>query len=221
MLLDKLSVINDCLLATGNAPVTADDGSASWIMASNAYDRMLPVVLYKHNWDFQTTTASLARLGTSTYPGYSDIYEKPFDCLHLENVWRTDLASFVPKSSGFPIGGGGASPPQLDYKIIGDTIHCVAPGGVTALYVIDPAKHSGVILDVSYGILETLRREVESLIFQGLNEDRTAALDTKKLAAAELADARAKIDAESPRRIAFQSNFMRLRRTPRGGQWNG
>jgi hypothetical protein len=221
MQLDKLSVINDCLLATGNSPVTGDDGSASWIAASNAYDRMLPIVLYKHNWIFQTATANLARIGTSTYPGYSDIYQKPFDCLHVENVWRTDLAIMIPQVSQFGIGGMGAMPPQLDYKIIGDQVHCVAPNGASMLYVIDPTEHADVILDVSAGILETLRREIESLLYQGLNEDQSAAVTTKKLAEAELAEARAKSDTESPRRVAFRAAFTEKRRRPRVGSYYG
>jgi len=219
MLLDKLTVINDCLIATGNNPVTGDDGSASWIAASNAYDRMLPVVLSKHNWHFQTATVSLTRLGTSAYPGYTDIYQKPADCLRLENVWRTDLGQQIPQFSQFGIGGMGAIVPQLDYKIIGDQIHCVGPLGVTALYVIDPTQHEGVILDVSAGILEALRRSIESLLYQVLNEDREAAIDAKKLAEMELSEARAISDQEGPRRVAFRSRFSELRRRPRVGWW--
>lgn len=217
MLLDKLSVMNDCLLATGSEPVTTDDGSPGWMAASNAFDRMLPVVLYKHNWVFQTATLNLARLGASTYPGYSDIYEKPFDCLHLENVWRTDLGLLVPQIQSSESRDLGPIPPQLDYKIIGDHIHCVAPGGVTAFYVIDPAKHSNVILDVSAGILETLRREIESLLYQGIYADTANAVMTKKLAVSEISEARAKIDAENPRHTAFRSRIVEIRRS--GGGW--
>lgn len=219
MLLDKLTVINNALIATGNEPVTTDDGSAQWMAASTAYDRMLPLVLYKHNWTFQTITLNLARLGASTYPGYADIFQKPYDCLHLENVWRTDLAANMPQFSGFGVDGMGVMPPPLDYKIIGDQIHCVAPNGVTCLYVIDPAKHSNVILDVTPGILETLHREVESLLYQGLNEDKDGAVATKKLAADEIGEARSKADSEMPRRVAFRSGFLEARRRRKIGWW--
>lgn len=223
MLLDKISVLNDCLIATGNNSVALDDGSAEWVVASNAFDRMLSVVLYKHNWVFQTTTANLARIGASAYPGYSDIYQRPPDCLHLENAWRTDVALLIQpsQSGGFGRDGMGSIPPQLDYKIIGDQIHCVAPSGVTALYVIDPASHSNVILDVTPGILETLRREIESLLYQGLNEDAAGAAMTKRLAATEISEARAKVDSESPRRVAFRSGFTRIRRGSIGGIYGG
>lgn len=220
MLLDKLSVINEALIATGNEPVTTDDGSAQWIAASTAYDRMLPIVLYKHNWTFQTSLFNLVRLGASTYPGYSDIYEKPQDCLTILNVWRTDLAQqIVPLTSGFGVDGMGAMPPQLDYKIISNQIHCFAPNGVTALYEVDPAKHAEVTLDVTPGILETLRREIEALLYQGLNEDAPSAQLTKRLAAAEMDEARARADQEGPRRVAFRSLLCERRRSQKLGWW--
>jgi len=219
MLLDKLTLINNALIATGNEPVTTDDGSDQWIAASTAYDRMLLQVLYKHNWTFQTATIQLTRLGASTYPGYADIFQKPADCLHLENVWRTDLALMVQPLSGFRADGGAAMPPPLDYKIIGDQIHCYAPNGVTALYLIDPTQHAGVILDVTPGIHETLTREVESLLYQGLNEDDKAAITTKKLAAEEISEARSKADSEMPRRVPFRSGFLEKRRVRRVGGW--
>lgn len=219
MLLDKLTTINQCLIATGNTPVTTDDGSAQWIAASTAYDRILPVVLYKHNWKFQSNTANLTRLGTSTYPGYSDIYAKPFDCLHLENVWRTDLAQDVPVLSQFGIDGMPVMPPELDYKIIGDQIHTVAPNGATCLYEVDPTQHSEVILDIPAGALETFRREIESALYQSLNEDAQGAEMTKKLALEEMAEARQKDASEQPRRVAFRSNFLERRRRHTVGWW--
>lgn len=219
MLLDKLTLINNALIATGNEPVTTDDGSDQWIAASTAYDRMLLQVLYKHNWTFQTATIQLIRLGASTYPGYADIYQKPADCLHLENVWRTDLGVLIQPVSGFRQDGMGAMPPPLDYKIIGDQIHCFAPNGVTALYLIDPTPHAGVILDVTPGIYETLTREIESLLYQGLNEDSKSAELTKKLAIEEISEARSKADSEMPRRVAFRSGFLEKRRMRKIGWW--
>jgi hypothetical protein len=213
---DKLTIINNALIATGNEPVTTDDGSAQWIAGSTAYDRALPSVLYKHNWPFQTALLALGRLGTSAYPGYTDIYAKPTDCLHLENVWRTDLAALVvPKPfGGFYLDGSGVLPPPLDYKIIGDQIHCAGPYGVTALYV-----QVAVSGNWPPGFVETLTREIESFIYQGLNEDIDAAKMAKVAANTEMAEARAKIDAESPRKVAFRSRFLERRKTRITGWW--
>ena len=134
---DKLTVINAALIATGSNPVAADDGSPEWIMGSAAYDRALPLILDKGSW----TSTNLTRLGASAYPGYSDIYQKPIDCLHVGNVWRTDLGMLSFPSSGFDRQGMGTMPQPLDYKIIGDQIHCYGPNGVSCLYVAIPAPY--------------------------------------------------------------------------------
>jgi hypothetical protein len=215
---DKLSVINAALIATGSNPVATDDGSPEWTMGSAAYDRALPLILYKGNWTFQTkTSTALARLGASAYPGYTDIYQKPIDCLHIENAWRTDLGPLVVQSSGFDQYGMGAMPPPLDYKIIGDQIHCTGPNGVSCLYVAipEPYGQSGVWPP---GFFEALTRQVESYLYQSF-EDFDGAEKTGKIAEMELAEARAKVDAEQPRRVAFRSRFLELRRRSKVGWW--
>jgi hypothetical protein len=214
---DKLTIINDALLATGNRTVVSDNGSAEWIASSRFYDRCLPVLLYEHNWPFQTATVGLARKGSSAYPGYLDIYAKPQDCLHLENVWRTDFGILIPQFSGFNEDGMQTRPPALDYKIIGDQIHCCAPEGATALYVQYPNTPKAW----PPGFVETLTRRIESFLYQGLNEDSTSAKAVGSVAEDELSKARAKIDSESPRRVAFRSRIQERRRTPRDGWWWG
>lgn len=207
MIFDKIGIMNDALIATGNEPVTVEDGSPQWIAASTAYERALPLVLSKHNWPFGTTTIALGRLGASAYPGFLDIYAKPVDCLHLENVWRTDLV--------FPgqVFDEETYPPALNYKVIGDQIHCTAPLGATALYLVNP----GSATNWSPGFAEALRREIESLLYQGLNDEADEAKITKALARAELAEARAKVDSESPSRVAFRSSMLERRRTRLNG----
>ena len=44
-IVDKLSVCNNALIATGNSGVTIEaDGSDEWTAVSNYYDRALPLV---------------------------------------------------------------------------------------------------------------------------------------------------------------------------------
>lgn len=213
--IDKLTILNDVLIATGNNTVTVEDGSPEWIVGSNAYDRAVAVVLSKHNWGFHTAIQALTRLGDSTYPGYADVFEKPNDCLQIEYVWRTDQAQNIPQFSGFDISGDGAKPPELDYRIIGDQVHTVAPEGATAFYVRLP----DATIPAREPFSEALRRQMESYVFQALNEDFQAAAGALKVAGAELADARQKSDSESPRRVPFRSNFMETRRRRRLGWW--
>ncbi len=216
---DKLTIINMALIATGNNPVTTDDGSPEWITGSAAYDRALPLVIYKGNWTFQTkTNVALARIGTSAYPGYTDIYQKPIDCLHIENVWRSDLGPLIVQTSSFDQYGMGAMPPPLDYKIIGDQIHCYAPNGATALYVAIPAPF-GQSGTWPPGFAEALVRQVESYLYQSMNDDITLAEAAGKVAEAELSEARAKVDSEQPRRVAYRSRFLERRRRSKTGFW--
>lgn len=215
---DKLSIINAALIATGSDPVDTDDGSPEWIMGSAAYDRALPLILYKGNWTFQTKTSqALARVGASAYPGYSDIYAKPVDCLHIENVWRTDLGALVYQASGFDQYGMGAMPPPLDYKIISDQIHCYGPNGVSCLYVSTQAPY-GQSGTWNAGFSEALTRMVEAYLYQSFDE-LDGAEKAGKIAEGELDFARAKTDAEQPRRVAFRSRFLEIRRRSKLGFW--
>lgn len=220
LVFDKLTIINDCLLATGNKTCLQDDGSAEWIAASNFYERALSTLLYKHNWPFQTNlNESLARVGASTLPGYEDIYAKPADCLHLENCWRTDLAQWVLPSIflGDSDDQGPRLMPPLDYQILGDQIHCVAPLGLSCKYVMMPASDPGVQWPA--GFVEALRREIESLLYQGLNEDVDGAKLAGAVAKEELQEARDRVDQEQPRRVAFRSRFLIRRRERKIGWW--
>ena len=212
---DQLAFMNDALIATGNRPVTTDDGSDEWIAASNAYERVLPLILYKHDWGFQTAIATPPRVNSSTYPGYTDIYEKPADCLHLENVWSVDAASMVYPVSTLDVGRAPTSPPSLDYRIIGDQIHTVASDGVTIFYVLNPGETG----NFPPGFIEAVRRNMESLLYQGLNEDMASAVAAKKVAQLELEEARVRVDTENPRKVAFKSTFLEMRRRRMTGWW--
>lgn len=209
-IVDKLSIMNAALIATGNDPVTVDDGSNAYMVASSAFDRMLPIVMVKHNWPFETAITALVRAGASAFPGYADMYAKPADCLHLQNCWDTLLGqqSLQPLTwEGMTRDGIRA--PQFEYRIIGGLIHCNGPNGVTALYVKNPNPDGG---DWPPGVAETLTLEVESIILRGLNEDQEAAVVMKKAAAEEIKDARYQVDSELPRKVAFRSRQLERRR---------
>lgn len=208
--IDKLGVVNAALLATGNNPVVvAGDNSDEWRVGSSAYDRMLPVVLAKHDWKFQTEIAALVRTGNSQFPGYQDAFAKPVDCLHLENVWDTYLASLI-DPNWYPTGMSrdGIRAPPMEYRIIGDQVNCTTvTGAATCLYVPQPNNAS-----VSALFQEALTTAIEVLITRGLNEDMEAAEALAKLAEEDLREARASNDSEEPRSIPFRSRMLERRR---------
>lgn len=217
MILDKLTVVNNALSATGNKAVLSEgDNSDEWAAGSAAFDRMLPVVMAKHNWKFQTAIADLARVGTSNFPGYGDMYAKPGDCLHIENVWDSYLASLIQPAT-FPVGMSrdGIRAPPMEYRVIGDLIHCTAPLGATALYV----KNALPDTPAAVLFIEALTTEVEALILRGLNEDNDAAKLVKVLAGQQTQEAKYKTDAEEPRAKPFRSGMLEKRRGRRFGWW--
>src|ERR1700744_1087503 len=90
---DKLTIINQALVNTGNNQVDVpDDGSDEWEVAASAYDQWVPLLLYRRDWKFATRIIELTRIGESFYPGFRDVFDKPQDCMFLDNVYRTDLA---------------------------------------------------------------------------------------------------------------------------------
>lgn len=208
MAYDKLTIINNALLATGNNAVQVeDDGSPEWTAANNAYERYFPVVLKRGNWKFTSEIAELTRLGTSTFPGFTDIYEKPADCIHLQSVWDTETATNIRAVPLNLMPREGTYPPSLAYRIIGDQVHCAAPDGVSAMFIKTPAEG-----DWPPDFVEALTLEIESTLHRGLNEDPDSAKLAKQLAMKEVDEARARGDQEEPRRVAFKSRMVRARR---------
>lgn len=208
--IDKLTIINRALIATSNTPVNvADDGSDEWTVGSNAYDRMLPVIMATRNWKFQTTLNPLVRLGTSAYPGFSDVYGRPADCLQFMNCWDTLAASKVLPVSNFGVSQVAIRGPQFDYRIIGNHIHCNGPNGVTAHYVKYPA--SGDPMGILFA--EALTKSVEAILEKGLNDDGDASRGTSREAMGILDLAASRDTQEDPRKIPFRSRLQEARRS--------
>jgi hypothetical protein len=213
--IDKLTIINRGLIQTGNAPVTFQDGSDEWIAGSDAYDRMLPVVLSRHNWKFQTKMLALTSVGTSAFPGYQTIFAMPADCLQLIDVWDNYYASLIIPGN---LPGNPAlqtRPPAFDYKLIGGQVHCTPQSqGVTALYV--PTTQPAA---VSVGFMETLTNEVAAMLALSLNEDATLAAGVKGMAKDELKEARSRDAQQEPRRVPFRSRMLEVRRYRNWNNW--
>ena len=216
LLIDKLSIINDALLATGNRTVNADDGSDEWLAGSSFYDRSILNVMGRKDWKFGTEIQTLNRAGSSAFPGFADMFYPPADMLVLKDCWDAlDAAQTVT----FPARGGlspdGIRAPPFEYKLIGGYIHCTGPNGVVAYYIPIPTTANGWPV----GFVETLRLEIQALLMSGFNEDVTGAVDMKKLARAELDEARAVDDQQEPRRVLLRSSMLEARRGFRRKTW--
>jgi len=212
---DKLTVINQALINTGNTPVSVvDDNSDEWRVSSSAFDQWARDLLYRRNWNFAERLAALIQVSNPPIigPGFTTVYAKPADCLFLINAWRTDLASLVQPNYDYSIVAENALPPRMDYDIIADQIHCNAPNGATALYIPFPSGAQ----PWSAGFVAALRLKVEAVIYRALNEDVSASLQYDKMAEAALEEADFRQSSEEPRKVGFRSSALEARTRRRG-----
>lgn len=209
---DKLSIINSALISVGRDPVTvADDNSAEWIVASNAYERELPRILSARDWKFKTGIAACTRLGASTFPGYSDIYQKPANCLHLIHAFSTTSANQIVATPSYFDARDNTNLPRFNYRLIGDQIHCADSNGISAYYVVEPSS------DVEWHPMfrEALVRAVEAHLERGLNNNMDGAKMAYSLAAGALDEASSRTDNQEPRKAVFRTQATMARRMRR------
>lgn len=187
MAYDKLGIINSCLIRTGNNPVTAEgDGTPEWLVAGDAYDTELPLVIAAHNWGFATSVATLERIGASPDDRWLYQYRKPAGCLHLISVLT---------SQDYP----------MDFDLLDNTV--LTDGTVCrGKYVRQPTPESWPDL-----FLEALRMRVMSHIYRGLNEDPVEAARMGVAAEAKISEARSRLDQEKPIRARVNSGLLRGR----------
>lgn len=192
MAADKLSIIAGELAQTGdNIPAAADNGSDEWTVCSPAYDSAVAETIEGHSWNFDTNITALVRDGDSPDEVYDDAFAKPNACLHL--IWvRLDGQT-------------------VDYKIINNQVCLNARGRpVTAKYILDQGAANWPALFV-----KVIAARVRAAIFCGLHEDPQTGLMWEKRADQFLAEARTRVDQESPKRAMFNSRARASRYTRR------
>jgi hypothetical protein len=222
-LISKLDIINQAALATGNQPFAViDDGSDEWIQFSSFYDRALMKVMAAHDWKFALNIAQMNRLGSSTYPGFEDIYQLPDDCLLLRAAYDARVAALIQPIDTWTISQNGINLPPMDYRLIGpNQLHCICPLGAWAFYVQNPAQGIEPSFNV-VGFVEAVTTQVEFWAEKGINEDVEGAKLTKLLAQEALNEGREQDSGQEPRRIFFRSPMLERRKRRRGvGGWWG
>lgn len=197
MAYDKLSIINSALTRTGNNPVAVEgDGSPEWIVAGQAYDDELPLLLYDHSWGFASTIVPLDRIGAAADQRWSDAFRRPTEALHVEAVYS---AADIP----------------IDYDVLDNNILANATSA-RAKIIRRPTPESW-----PEGFVETLRQRIMVHIYRGLNEDPVEATRMAQNAGLALAESRARADQEKPRRARVNSGLVRARYTRKTGYARG
>jgi hypothetical protein len=211
MNVDKLSIISDqCSILGETPPAAADDGSPEWNCCSPAYEAAIQETIQEHDWSFDTSVATLVRVGASPDDMYSDAMAMPNACLQL--IWV--------RLSESP----GADMPA-DYKIIDNNI-CLNLDAYTATakYVVDPQTAGTGAWPPLF--TKIIRFRINAAICYGLQEDQEAGMKWDAAAAAVLQQARTRVDQQQPKRATFNSRAISARyvrrpfiRTPVG--WSG
>jgi hypothetical protein len=191
---DRLTIINDALLATGNNGLNVEfDGSVEWLAADSAYRRAVSFLLGRHVWNFgSTSTALTSRLLASPHPIYTAAYDLPGDCLHVEGVWHDN--------------GSGAYP-LARYEIVDQKICCMEESALTVKYVRQPSPEQWPVL-----FIELVTMKVEAYLLRGLNEDMDGGRRRDGEVEAMLRETRPVLDAQQPARAVLNSRSARARR---------
>lgn len=213
---DKLTLINQALANTGNNLVTTpDDNSDEWRVGSSSFDQWVQTLLYNGEWKFATKIATTtSRIGNSPFPGFSDVYDMPMDCLYLHNACRAEEAASVIPALGYGKPDQDTRFPDFEYRIVNDQIHAVAQQGLLLLYTPFPQGAQ----PWSVGFIDALRLYVEAGCLRGLNEDFAEAnqREARATKAAEMALSRDQ--ARESTRVLFRSSVLE-RRQSRGWGW--
>ena len=212
---DKIRIINEALINTGNNPVNIyDDASDEWLVANSAYEQGVVYILGARDWNFATNTTTLFRIGDSDYPGYTDVYAKPADCLQLINVWRSDDAEKLNNwTRSFGHAFADMRPPDLTYSIIGDNVHTKAPYGLQCKYTVFPNDGQ----NWSSGFVAALRAKIEAVIYRALNEDLNSSAAMEQMAEKIMRESIARNASEDSPKVMFKSKLQHVRQIRRFG----
>lgn len=191
--MDKLTVINNALVNTGNQRLNAlYDGSDEWTVTDLGFTRALRFLTSRHNWTFAQTVVALTRVPDDQ--NLSRVYrDNGFampSCLHMMEVYYDETV-------------------LQDYEVLGNVLSCAYADSIYAKIINQPT-------DASWHPMaeEVLTLMLESSCLRGLNEDFQEA--DKRWNAAEnlLFETRPRVDQTNPARNLFKpvSRMARIAR---------
>jgi len=193
--MDKLSILNNALRATGNNTVNVlNDPSEEYQIANGAFERALRVLTARHSWPFASTIEELVRVpdGDNKSRRYRENgFALPVNTLHVKEVFWDTV-------------------PLTDYEIIGNVLSCRYDSSVFA----------NVVKQVSEEKIHPMAEEILTLYveegcLQGLNEDFAEASRRKNNAELLLQEARPHVDQQNPARNIYKSKIAAARRSRR------
>ena len=193
--MDKLTILNNALLGTGNNPVIAiNESTDEYRVANAAFERWLRFLTARHTWPFASTVESLVRIPDADNKSRrfsQNGFRLPPNTLHVKQVYY-DTA------------------PLTDYEIIGDVLSCRPSENIYAEVVQQTSEEK-----LHPMAEEVLTIYVEAGCLRGLNEDQVEARNREQAAELLLQEARPHVDQQNPARNIYKSKIAMARRTRR------
>lgn len=193
--MDKFTILNNALVASGNDPLEDEDDtvSAEYIAANTAFERNMRFLTARHSWMFATTTFNLEASDddnpSKRYPDY--VFDLPDEALHVVEAYFGNY-------------------PTTSYEIMGRLLSAAYDADISIKAVIaveDTALHPVVE--------EILTLYVEAGCYSALNENPSMAANKKNEAEMLLMEARPHVDQQNPARNIYKSSIRAARRTRR------
>jgi hypothetical protein len=196
--MDKLTIINHALVATGNTRLdTLADGSDEWLAADSAFERAISFLLVTHKWPFATADAALETDGTSSFKNFEHTYPLPQNCWHLRQIYYEGTAQ-----------GAG-------YELVANVIHAYVSTGLRAYFIEQPET-----LDASLlwhpAAEEVLALMVEAGLLRSLNEDHGEATSRWNEAELRMRQAAVRANQQTPARNIYRGGMTVARHRRRG-----
>lgn len=190
--MDKLTIINNALRATGNNTVNVlNDPSDEYLVANASFDRAVRFLTARHTWPFATTNELLVRAPDADNKSRrfsKNGFRLPANTLHVKEVFR-DTVNLT------------------DYEIMGEILSCPYDSEIYATVVKAPP-------DASWHPMaeEVLTLYVEGGCYRGLNEDTANARLQEQRAELLLEETRTTVDQQNPARNMYKSKIAAARR---------
>jgi hypothetical protein len=193
--MDKISILNNALLATGNNRVNSlNDSSDEYQISNAAFDRALRFLAARHTWPFATTNDLLVRapdVDNKSRRFSKNGFRLPANTLHVKEVfYRTTFLT--------------------DYEIMGGILSCNYDSEVYATVVKAPPDEAWHPMAE-----EIITTYVEVGCLRGLNEDFSEATNRERKAELLLEETRSHVDQQNPARNTYKSTIAAARRTRR------
>lgn len=195
--MDKLTILNNALLATGNNTINVlNDPSDEYRVANQSFERWLRFLTARHTWPFASTIELLVRVPDADNKSRKFIqngFRLPQNTLHVKEVFYCET-------------------PLTDYEIIGDILSCRLPDSIYANVVTQTPYSEEKLHPMAEEILTLY---VEAGCLRGLNEDANGGDKREARAEGLLEEARPHVDQQNPARNLYKSKIAAARRTRR------